>query len=131
MKRRESLTLDMTPLVDVVFLLLIFFLVTSVFKKEELALLLNLPSVESGKEVKIPPKKIEIELGAEKIALNGKVVTFSQLEAALAPKKESDIPVIVRIDRAVPYGRVARLLAIFEKEGLENLSLITKAKRKN
>ncbi|WP_456323999.1 ExbD/TolR family protein [Hydrogenimonas sp.] len=128
MRRRESLTLDMTPLVDVVFLLLIFFLVTSVFKKEELALLLNLPSVESGQKAHIPSRKIEIELGVNKIALNGQVVTMEELEVALAAKKESKIPVIVRIDQSVSYGRVAKILALLEKEKLENLSLITKAK---
>ena len=35
MKRRESLGLDLTPVIDVIFILLIFFIVTSVFKKEE------------------------------------------------------------------------------------------------
>ena len=44
MKRRESLSLDLTPVIDVVFILLIFFIVTSVFKKEELALMLDLPT---------------------------------------------------------------------------------------
>ena len=43
MKRREPLTPDLTPLIDVVFILLIFFIVSSVFKKEELALMLSLP----------------------------------------------------------------------------------------
>jgi biopolymer transport protein ExbD len=47
MKRREALVPDMTPLIDVVFILLIFFIVTSVFKKEELALLLNLPDSQA------------------------------------------------------------------------------------
>ena len=37
MKRRESLSLDLTPVIDVVFIILIFLIVTSVFKKEELA----------------------------------------------------------------------------------------------
>jgi len=53
--RREQLSMDLTPLIDVVFLLLIFFLVTSVFKKDELALLLKLPKSEqgAGKEKKV------------------------------------------------------------------------------
>jgi len=43
MKRREHIAPDLTPLIDVVFLILIFFMVSSTFKKEELALLLTLP----------------------------------------------------------------------------------------
>ncbi|MFV7791617.1 ExbD/TolR family protein, partial [Aliarcobacter lanthieri] len=44
MKRREPLGLVLTPVIDVVFILLIFFIVTSVIKKEQLALMLDLPA---------------------------------------------------------------------------------------
>ena len=128
MKRREPLTLDMTPLVDVVFLLLIFFLVSSVFKKEELALFLNLPSVETGQKVPQPKRRMTIELSAQSIALNGRVVTMEQLAASLAPRRGTKTPVILRIDHAVPYGRVAKLLALLEKYRLDNLSLVTTPK---
>jgi len=47
-QRRESIAMDLTPLIDIVFLLLIFFLVTSSFKKEQLALLVKLPKAEQG-----------------------------------------------------------------------------------
>ncbi|MGK0367028.1 MAG: biopolymer transport protein ExbD, partial [Thermoproteota archaeon] len=55
---REALSFELTPLIDVVFLLLIFFLVTSVFKKEELALLLNLPKASEGKSQQAQKKNI-------------------------------------------------------------------------
>jgi biopolymer transport protein ExbD len=51
MRRREPLSPDMTPLIDVVFLLLIFFLVSTSFKKDELALLLNLPTSQASQEM--------------------------------------------------------------------------------
>ena len=47
MKRRETLGIDLTPVIDVVFILLIFFIVTSVFKKDELALMLDLPEADA------------------------------------------------------------------------------------
>ena len=59
MKRRESLGLDLTPVIDVIFILLIFFIVTSVFKKEELALILDLPT-SSAKEMKIDDEQIQL-----------------------------------------------------------------------
>ena len=66
MKRRESLGLDLTPVIDVIFILLIFFIVTSVFKKEELALILDLPT-SSAKEMKIDDEQIFIELSKNKL----------------------------------------------------------------
>jgi len=72
MKRRESLSPDMTPLIDIVFILLIFFIVTSVFKKEELALLLNLPQ-SSAKPLEVNKEQITIEISEDQIALRGAV----------------------------------------------------------
>ena len=66
MKKREILTPDITPLIDVVFILLIFFIVSSVFKKDELALVLNLPT-SSAKEIELKQKEIIIELNHEKL----------------------------------------------------------------
>jgi biopolymer transport protein ExbD len=70
MKRRESLRIDLTPFIDIVFILLIFFLVTSILKKEKLALILDLPS-PYAKEIKIHEKQISIELGSDKLAYKG------------------------------------------------------------
>ncbi|RUM45013.1 MAG: biopolymer transporter ExbD [Hydrogenimonas sp.] len=126
MRRRESLTLDMTPLVDVVFLLLIFFLVTSVFKKDELALLLDLPKVKEGEKVSSSKKVLQIELSQDAIALNGEVVTFQVLEERVSQVMDHNRPVTLRIDASVRYDRVAKLLALLRKYQLSNLSLIQK-----
>ena len=79
MKRREHLGLDLTPIIDVVFILLIFFIVTSVFKKEELALMLDLPS-SNAKSMQVKSEQIFIELGVDKMAIRGIEVSFSSLE---------------------------------------------------
>ena len=59
MKRRESLNLDLTPVIDVVLFLLIFFIVASVFKKEETALMLDLPTA-NAKEMEVKQEQIFI-----------------------------------------------------------------------
>ena len=102
MKRREHLGLDLTPIIDVVFILLIFFLVTSVFKKEELALMLDLPS-SNAKEMQIKQEQIFIELSVNKLAIKGIEVSFESLEDNLKAIKNKDDSVIVRIDKKVPY----------------------------
>ncbi len=117
----------MTPLVDVVFLLLIFFLVTSVFKKEELALLLNLPHGKEGGKM-VEKKSAVIEMGKTRIAMDDEVVTFAQLDEKLSGLKDKTMPIVVRIDEHVEYGRIIRLFDLLKKHGLGNLALVEKPK---
>ncbi len=123
MRRRKSLLLDMTPLVDVVFLLLIFFLVTSVFKKDELALLLNLPSGKEGEKF-IEKKEVLIELSQSSLALNGTVLSFEELADRLSGVKDKNRAVVVRIGKEVQYGRIIKLFETLKRYDLNNLALI-------
>lgn len=125
--RREALTPDLTPLIDVVFLLLIFFLVSSVFKKEELALLLSLPKSEQGQGQEKKTEDITLELSDEKIALNGKGIDETNLEAELQSFKKSTL-VNLRVDGEVRYQRLVKVLDTLQKLKLENVSLITEKK---
>jgi len=117
----------MTPLVDVVFLLLIFFLVTSVFKKDELALLLNLPEGKEGGKV-AEKKEAIIEMGKESLAYNNRVVDFDSLDMELGAIRNKDLPVIIRIDEKVEYGRIIKLFDLLKKHGLSNIALVEKPK---
>jgi len=130
LKRREPLTPDITPLIDIVFLLLIFFMVSSVFKKEELALLLNLPKVsETSKEIE--EKEINLELNSNELAYNGKKVSFENLSNELSLISKKEVVIILRIDKEVKYERIIQLLEILQKYDLNNLALINETKFKN
>jgi biopolymer transport protein ExbD len=123
-KRREHLTPDLTPLIDVVFILLIFFIVSSVFKKDELALNLNLPS-STAKEVDVEIKQITLELSSDKLAYLGELVSLDQLDMKLLNVTNKEKPVIFRIDKDVKYERVVKVLDVLQKHSLNNLSLVT------
>lgn len=127
--RREALSFELTPLIDVVFLLLIFFMVSSVFKKEELALLLKLPKSEQGSGSKKIIKQITIELSAEGIAFNGKKTTVDELEKSLSSVAKDSI-VNLRSDGEVRYKRLVKILDILQSYKLGNVSLITEKKPK-
>ena len=127
MRRREPLIPDMTPLIDVVFILLIFFIVTSVFKKEELALLLNLPDSQA-QTLEIEKENIHIELSKEKLALKGKEVTLDVLEEELKQITDKKRAIIVRIDEEVMYGKIIEVLDLLQMYELHNLALVTKKK---
>ena len=129
MKRREPLGLDLTAVIDVIFILLIFFIVTSVFKKEELALVLDLPT-SNAKEIEVKQDQIFIELAQDKLAIKGIEVSFESLENNLKAIKEKDNPVIVRIDKKVEYQRVVKVLDLLQKYDLNNLALVTNEEKK-
>ena len=123
-KHREALTPDITPLIDIVFILLIFFIVSSVFKKEELALNLQLPN-SSAKELEVELKQINIELSSNSLAYLGKEISFAKFDFELSNYPKRDKPVIVRIDQDVKYNRVVKVLDILQKYSFDNLALVT------
>ena len=125
MRIRESLTPNMTPLIDVVFILLIFFIVTSVFKKEELALMLNLPDSQAQK-LEVEKENISIELTRDAIAFHGKETTLEILTSNLEQVVKKKTPIIVRIDEDVPYKQIVSILNVLQKNDLHNLALVTK-----
>jgi len=122
MKRREHIAPDLTPIIDIVFLILIFFMVSSTFKKEEMALLLNLPKADSA-TVEVERENINIELGQETLAYKGKEMQFDMLDVMLKEVTKKDKPVNIRIDKEVSYGRATKLFDMLNKYGLNNLAL--------
>ncbi|WP_298752206.1 biopolymer transporter ExbD [uncultured Arcobacter sp.] len=127
MKKREILTPDITPLIDVVFILLIFFIVSSVFKKDELALALNLPT-SSAKEIELKQKEIIIEIDNTKLAIYGKETTLEKLEEEISKVTDKKRNIIFRIDKDVKYEKVVKILDILQKNSLFNISLVTDKK---
>jgi biopolymer transport protein ExbD len=127
-KRRETLTADLTPLIDVVFLLLIFFLVTSVFRKDELALLLKLPQAAQGKGDEKKLKDLTIELSDTDVAVNGKKTTLEELPAFFKKVEEKSL-VNLRVDGGVRYDRLVKVLDTLREYKLDNISLITEKKK--
>ena len=131
-RAREPATSDITSLIDVVFLLLIFFMVSTVFKKDELALLLNLPESSMGEDTQKQNKGLVIELGKKAIVVNGIKSTFEAIQAVDGPLekfkdkiKDKNISVDLRIDKEVVYGRAIKLLDILKQKGLNNLNLVS------
>ena len=122
--RREAIAMDLTPLIDMVFLLLVFFLVTSTFKKDELALLLKLPKTEQGAGSEKKIDQLTIELSNEDVAVNGKKSSMEELPSTLQGTKK-DALINLRVDGDVKYQRLVKVLDMLQVNKLENISLIT------
>jgi len=121
--RRPRLTLDMAPLVDVVFLLLVFFILTSSFLPP--ALPLDLPGT-TNEEV-APSEPIVVSLDAAgAIALNGEVVAredFSKRMGA-ALEENPNAAVHFRGDRTAEYGWFLQLMDESRQAGAQRLHLV-------
>ncbi len=124
-RSRESSGIDLTPLIDVVFTLLAFFMVSTVFRKDELALLLSLPKTTTGESKQEQRESVTIELGVEKVAYNGQETTLEALSESLKTIKNKLTPIELRIDKEVRYERVINLLDELKTYELTNINLIT------
>lgn len=127
--KRESLSMDLTPLIDMVFLLLVFFLVTSVFKKDELALLLKLPKTEQGAGSDKKMDQLTIELTDDEVAINGKKSSMEDLPQTFQ-KTSKEALINLRVDGDVKYQRLVKVLDLLQVNKLENISLITNKETK-
>ncbi len=112
--------MNMTPMIDVVFLLIIFFLVSSHLARQETQLELDLPTAATGSEpTEDQTERITINLLADgQVMLGAEPATVAQLEQRLAfERQRSELPLEVRIraDQHVPFGQVKPVLVACAK----------------
>jgi|GEM_PF-1351794 len=120
MRRREYLTPDITPLIDIVFLLLVFFLVTSVFKKEQMSLELTLPQAGKSHMLKTQDE-VRISVTPWAITLNDILITHRLEEAISGLKKETVVTLYV--DKATPYETLFGVLEALKRHEVNALQL--------
>jgi biopolymer transport protein ExbD len=122
-KRTRRIRPDMTPLIDCVFLLLVFFLVTSVFKQDESVLKLILPETQTETK-RDTPEGLYIELSETELAFNGQRGTHDELREKAATVQNKKSPVAIKIDKGTTYERIAVILDILQVQKLYNIQLI-------
>lgn len=106
----EDFTPNLTPLIDVVFLLLVFFLAATTFSKEEVELDLELPQASHGKPAE-PVEPLVIAVGKDgELFVDGRAVTMEALKQKLAAaaRRNKDQEVLIRGDTRVQFGLVAQ-----------------------
>ncbi len=104
-------TISLTPLIDVVFLLLIFFLTATTFSREEVEMDLDLPEAASG-EAGGGEQTIVINIDRDgRLVMNGRGVTEAALHQKLraAAARNRDRQVLIRGDTEARYGIVAKV----------------------
>jgi biopolymer transport protein ExbD len=123
---RVSTGLDLTPMIDVVFLLVIFFMVSTTFITFETGLPVDLPQSQNAqsRSVDLPTvtinKKQEIFLGD--LFLN-EADLVEALKVQMVTLGES--VVVLRADREVPHGFVVRVMDLIKRSGAERIAIAT------
>ena len=126
-ENEENFSLDLTPLVDVVFLLLIFFMVSTVFIDFKRQMDISLPSSKSAAPSEVlEPVKVELTVDRQ-IFLNGEKISLEEFESALSrisPSKKKSA--IIRADKNLPYGNVIKVMGMLQSAKILDIGVAVK-----
>jgi len=124
-KKRRKVLINITSLIDVLFLLLIFFMVSSTFI-EQPGMKLELPESKSALIEKI--KDLVLQINADgTMVLNDENVRLENLEELfkqMLPKLEEK-SLVLKADKSVPHGTVVKVMDLAKLSGLEKLIIAT------
>ena len=130
----EDTNIELTPLIDVVFLLLIFFMVSTTFTREA-TIEVNLPEVSEQAEEQDEPKRFELHIGkdasfalqkpGEERATLLRSRDPAILRQALRELTVPDLLMVIRADRKAPHEAVVQAMDVAGKLGILRISFAT------
>jgi len=129
-RSRSDVEVNLTPLIDVVFLLLIFFMVSTTFTKES-QLSIDLPEA-SGEPISRSEKTLEISITRSgEFAINEVALVNNQLKTLISALQkvsagDSTLPLIITADSATPHQAVVTAMDAAGQLGFSHLSITTK-----
>lgn len=118
--------LNLTSMIDVVFLLIIFFMVAAKFSDDERQLDVRVPQVSSPSALTPPPQAREVAVQADGVLeLDGQPATPAELTSRLAAAlgEYPDLKVIIRGDAEAAFQHVAEALAACQEAGVAELAI--------
>ncbi len=127
--RSDEPEVNLTPLIDVVFILLIFFMVSTTFQKES-QIKIELPQA-SGQPAEERKELLEIVIDADgRYFIDQQQVVNTQLDTLKRAivkylGDQTDVPVVIRADKRTPYESVVRAMDASAQLGLAKMSLAT------
>jgi biopolymer transport protein ExbD/biopolymer transport protein TolR len=119
--------INMTPLIDVMLVLLVIFIITAPLMTSSLKL--DLPKTDAATPQAAPAFiAVSVDAGG-KLFLGDEPLTREQLaqRVATAAKGNPQLEVQLRADQTVPYGQVADLIGLVQKAGLTRIGFVTEA----
>lgn len=115
--------IDIAPLIDMVFQLLIFFMLTSSFVMQP-GIKVNLPKAVTSEVVR--PQNLEIVISSENVVyLDGKVVTMQELKKIFTQATKRRQSVLIKSDRRASLGRVVEIWDMARDLGIAQINIAT------
>jgi biopolymer transport protein ExbD len=132
-KRRHGLRFNITPLIDIVFLLIIFFLTASHFVRSETLEEVDLPeATQSENDDEAELKRLVVTVtAAQTLHVGGKEVSLAEVEARISSGAEEfggDFEVRIRGDRTVPYETIEPIILACARAGVTRVKFPVVAK---
>ncbi len=121
-KSGAGATLDLTPIVDVVFNLLIFFALSLNFAATSGGINVKLPSASSAEPVKTEQVTVNLTQAGQ-VYYNDKEINIDELAPKLQEIEDKDSLIIIRADNAVAHGKVVEVMDIVKSEGFSKLAI--------
>lgn len=114
---------DIAPLIDIVFQLLIFFMLTSSFIMQP-GIKVNLPKAVTSEVVK--ENNIVIVVSRDDVIyVNSKVFTLNELKSYLSRNNNSSRPILIKSDKRASLGRVVEVWDLCREIGISQLNIAT------
>lgn len=128
-RKRRAPAINIISLMDILVILLIFFIATSTFKKTQPQLQIDLPdskTATAAAAARTEPLVLAVKT-SDQITLDDKPVKLETLAAALqaAREREPDRPVALQADTAAPFGVVVKVLDALKSAGVTNIPAFT------
>jgi biopolymer transport protein ExbD len=115
--------IDIAPLIDIVFQLLIFFMLTSSFIMQP-GIKVNLPKAVTSEVVKL--ENIELLITGENVTyLNGRVVSMQELKALLKQAAKREQTILIQADKRASLGRVVEIWDLARDLGISQINIAT------
>ena len=116
--------INVTPMVDVMLVLLVIFILTAPLLASSIKL--DLPKTDAAKPVDAPKFVTLVVDKTGQVFLNDKPVSADQLKTSLAQTagQNPDTEVQLRADEAVPYGKVVEVMGVAQKAGLSRIGFV-------
>ena len=115
--------IDIAPLIDMIFQLLIFFMLTSSFVVQP-GIKINLPKAVTSEVVKY--ENIEIAISGENVIyLNGKVIVLSELKNLFKQMPKRKQSIMIKADRRASLGRVVEIWDMCREAGVSQVNIAT------
>jgi biopolymer transport protein ExbD len=115
--------IDIAPLINIVFLLLIFFMLTSSFMMQP-GIKVNLPKAVTSEVIRYQNLEILVT-GQNETYLNGKVVTMDELKTLFKQIAKRNQTILIKADRRASLGRVAEIWDMARDAGVTSINIAT------